>query len=1279
MMSIAKLAISLGSLIILILPVLALKGLNVKKSVRHKQIRYPFAAVIYLILCVIFSAKIESLIMKLTDNEYVKKFLDFISPSGKLDYSVVIYLAIAANVIIFFGFVIVKLVLKVGINSKKLPEDFDSLKGPKKLIWFIIGQFYDINPKKACPLRKWVGIQNALKYAAWILSGAYLLLALFVQLPVFAKWDWIPYDFLNNCVRALYILPAISLIAVNEFRWYLDGKEEFPKYGQTGFSRSSTESVSDYEELKEQYRQQFPERFVKCIEGRSAGKVTNYYNDAAVESDLERAILDQLRQKGITVSPDYLSCIRKLQNGENVLFDASLFSEVGEYLFTYFNTVLANGENILFVCADDEEAENLNRYISEKFREINNYSPVWLARSTDELHGSKDADILVVTPRIVFDKNVFIAQSKFFDRLTAVVLSDVAEIAVKDSAALNVLANKLGAGRDKLNYICLSESVPSGTVSSLKHILGLESEIYMCGGYQSFDNTHILLWNYESSSGVPAQDNLFGENASQTYFGVELPLACVGLKYMAEKISVIPGTGTPYMQIANSFKNQLVRYENYFNSQIGSQTFDGKINFKGIGSGAGQASFIIAADSLNNLPLAIYNYARFGGSDTTMIHIVSKPYMLRDYFAANAEAYLNGEAKINMIVPAFSDTKQTVLTRVLCDASEGGMDIDKLFEDVRTVYPDVGGVDEALKLCLKVLCPDDKNARIEDHFAFDDRYIYDAAQTDYKKRTFVKLKSEASLRRIMGDSERAVMVLRGKKFSLSFPARNIAQNILPSQSFVYNGSLYNAVSLDIENGAVNAMEASDRLDAPVDYIQVRTFEILSELKVEEIYPVVFESSESRMSKGYEAVLYTDSEVSADTLGYYSLSPVSPTLDLLNGPSYKPLSDRDRQAVRREYKNADIISFRIKGVGADRSDCTAFLLAVMMNELFKTVFPYSYKCLAACPVLSDRSAIYEDAMGGRIKNAYPQIADSAFIEHSPDDVEILIIEDSECEIGAIRSILKESQYPFSMFLNAIGSYLKWFSEFDDKDNMSKKYLYFGSDSLPECFDAETLLKLCEEFETMKRGNAIRVDLVTSKGRCSYCHRDLFNVSYTEVKDNAGANNRKLCEHCAKLIVRDENELADLYNTVRKDLCGYYGISLSEDITVKFATAEAIRKKLHTGDQRVVVGFADRNSRELWVEADAPRANVMDVLAHELTHFWQFDNIDCRSLEYLEGHASYVEVQYMRSEHRDAYADWQEAEFNARDDEYGEGFRRLVSELSERSDNNPFGYMSELFGK
>lgn len=1298
MVDILKTVVILLSLVIVIVPYFLIKIFNTKKNVRCKQLRYPILAAVFAVVAVILFSLIGKLMDWFVNLEFVQKFLNWLSPQGKFDYVVLLYAAIVVNALILFAFVIVKGLARICINKKKIPSDDAELTGINKLYWKIVSIFYDVKAGKAVPQKKWIKIFHTLKYASWIITSLYLLLMIFLQFPVFMSYSWIPYDFMKSCLKTLYIWPAVSLILINEFKWFLEGKEKFAKPGKMVFDHSELRNVSDYGELAEQYKLQFPERFASYIVGCAKGGTSNFYNDVRSETELEAAIAKQLRERDYTVNAGFLSCIKQLAKGKNALIDASIFSEFGEYLFIYLNTLLAHGDNVLVLCSDDESADNYGKYISDKFKSVNNYHRVWIVKDNTDIHGLSDADILVLTPQVLLDDNVFIGQNKFFSKLSTVIMINTAEVIAKDGIVLALLAHKLtnmiqnDSETRSLRYICLSESVPPETSNALKQILNLHEDLYVCDGYQSFDNTHFMLWNYESGKvkvsdgsgfiedgkSTLAQDNLFGENSSQTYWGVSLPIACVGMKYMVKRIAIISHSGTPYMQILNSIKNQINRLSEYFGDEIGFSDFDNSILINRVDSEDTRTAFIIVEDDLYNLPLAIYNNCRFGGTDTTMIHIISKPYMLRDYFTANAEKYINSESKINMIMPALSDTKQIVVTKLLCEALDGGVEENDFYQRIKILDSSVQDIDQALATCCDIIFPERNGAPIEYYFSFKKESIFNTDTVEYDTKNFIRLKLDTPLAVLLQNSKQAKMELRGRKFNIGVFAEHLYQNFVPTQSFVYRGNLYTIERIDSNEGVVYVREASDRLNSPVDYVQVRTYEIKQSSHMVDLIPVLYEANDKRLSKGYEIALYKHVKISVNTTGYYALNAANAKLDLYNGPAFKPMSANDIINSHRDYSDANMVSFKIIGVGAAKSDKTAFLLAVMMNEMMKTIFPYSHKCISVCPVLTDPNSIYSDPIGSKIKNAYPQVIVYDEYVHDPNDVEVLIIEDSISDVGMIKTLLQDEQYPFAMFFETITSYLTWFNTFESDGNISSNYLFFGAEEMPSCFDVDTLTEVCSEFETIKRRGSIKVERITSKGQCSYCHRDLFNVEYTEIKDHAGKNNRKLCSECAKLIVSNENELKKLYKKVRKYLCDSFGIEIPDDINVRFATAEKIRKKLKTGDQRVVVGFADPNTREMWVEADAPAPNVQDVLAHELTHMWQFDNIKMSDLRYIEGHASFVEVQYMRHEKRKDFAEWQEDSLNIRQDEYGEGYRILKDELEDRGEFNSFAYMLELFG-
>ena len=96
-----------------------------------------------------------------------------------------------------------------------------------------------------------------------------------------------------------------------------------------------------------------------------------------------------------------------------------------------------------------------------------------------------------------------------------------------------------------------------------------------------------------------------------------------------------------------------------------------------------------------------------------------------------------------------------------------------------------------------------------------------------------------------------------------------------------------------------------------------------------------------------------------------------------------------------------------------------------------------------------------------------------------------------------------------------------------------------------------------------------------------------------------------------------------------------------------------------------------------------------MIHELTHAWQFDNLDVRklnrkypteALKLLEGHSSYMEIDAMRKLGEVEYAEYLERELLLRNDEYGEGYRMLKEHLQSKEKDGshwtPYEAMKDL---
>ncbi|MFL6517644.1 MAG: hypothetical protein ACJ8GL_06175, partial [Bacillus sp. (in: firmicutes)] len=101
-----------------------------------------------------------------------------------------------------------------------------------------------------------------------------------------------------------------------------------------------------------------------------------------------------------------------------------------------------------------------------------------------------------------------------------------------------------------------------------------------------------------------------------------------------------------------------------------------------------------------------------------------------------------------------------------------------------------------------------------------------------------------------------------------------------------------------------------------------------------------------------------------------------------------------------------------------------------------------------------------------------------------------------------------------------------------------------------------------------------------------------------------------------------------------------------------------------------------------ENGSPKIYTLSTLAHELTHIWQYVNLDVEKLTLaeLEGFASWVEVHMMTQLGEIPYADMLKQQLLNRQDEYGIGYRLIVEKLSKHTNTNtPFEfYVAEEVG-
>lgn len=200
----------------------------------------------------------------------------------------------------------------------------------------------------------------------------------------------------------------------------------------------------------------------------------------------------------------------------------------------------------------------------------------------------------------------------------------------------------------------------------------------------------------------------------------------------------------------------------------------------------------------------------------------------------------------------------------------------------------------------------------------------------------------------------------------------------------------------------------------------------------------------------------------------------------------------------------------------------------------------------------------------------------------------------------------------------------------------------------------------------------------KNYCDFCFAPIMGAEYDRLRDG-----RERCVRCSATVIATTEELAALVTTARRYFELTFDTSLDVAIDVRMVNAKEIAKRSGerftptSGVDARVLGFAtsDKSGYSLFIENGSPALATITTVVHELTHIWQYLNWDPRmvalyygeenSLIVHEGMATWAQVQYLLSTGERQYAARQQAYAEARDDEYGEGFRLFAGQYPLRS--------------
>ncbi len=1332
------LAVAFAAALPLLLEYLSYKG-DVKNKISCKRFRIAVFSVLYAIGVTAALCVLQGTVRRIPGLAFIRRIAGIFSIMSRATYYAELLAAILLNIAIGFAFLALLRFVRIGMGQRKR-KNRRKQTSPQRAGLFETAEKAIV---RYFNKEEWCTVADVLRILNVILSAAYLLLLIAFQIPAFFSASWIPYSLLSQHFRSMYLYPSITLIVLWEIYFFLAGvrrvEEECPEWiADTAVDQTGDEV--DLEKIDEEVRRQFANYYVCDIDlsevmADKPVSAKHHANTVLIAEAVERDKRNPQVRKEI-----YLDCLDKLfQKDTSVLINGGLCTEFSMYFTRYLSTIVARGDNVVFVCNTDAEIESVYQYLRQSFSEISSLycqnqgsgevgfdDPIWkiicVKGEGDSVQEASvnEKSILVTSLRYLCSSQFEENHRQFIHLVDTIVFVDTLETVNKYNRQMAMLNTKLRhitrtnammARNGVLNkgfrirymsrqvrYICFDESRTAGLDKVLKNMLGVEFD--SLDAMRFTPNALVRCYNYDGRTDYNGRVSSPQFIDSREEIGVIMNMAILCLANGAPSVSIFADGDIPYANIEESIAANMGRL---------SVTADGNIiRLNKMFYNPNNYSVIIGMDHEENLPKALRKYVSMASDTKTLIYVFSKPYMLRDYYYGNIDA-LWTNTQIGRI-PVEEGTARDVAQKILIRANSGGISVKEIFQlcdgidgfDGFVKQKDVFGI---LSAILEIYNIDTKHAESSDSYGkdlrrilfryFDYQSIHDFDESGrYCFEDRVYLRRSGKLFDIINGRDMAVLVLGEKEIVLPLPRSRISQNYIAGQNLIHNGVIYHINRIETDTGRIYVkLATSGHNNEAFRYLQERCYRIsLDETEGERIHSkhIILNSSADgvEISDTYYSVFRAPTEVI--TKGYYEIDSHTLSMNTVTS-GYHCINDEGndelaRQSYRRygqvnlpaytdcgmiyDTKGALVLLISLAGkFGAD-TNRTAALAAAMLNEILRSMFPSVSDSVVVCPILDGAVNEKERVFAGQ-----PQLiirGDHAALHKG--NFKLAIIEDSSRDLGVITTLFSAGDDLLATLFSPICAYLKWYLNAQEKS----RYLYYGKDAEPECFDFKSLAALSSLLGDNNHDlKIIDIGGMVERTMCDFCGKAFRKAEQL----NKVPEGRLMCDECAKTIVGNNKRALKAHILAAKSfLESTYGLRFDKEYKICLESSEKIVQALKAGgvDFRgadiPLLAYIDRK-KKVHAESDIPSDALTELLVRELVHIWQLQNLEDIPQELAEGLCAIVDVQYLMAMNRNRLADLRIKAYEKAFTPAAIGYRAISEKLllNPKFGNDPFRYL------
>lgn len=1061
--------------------------------------------------------------------------------------------------------------------------------------------------------------------------------------------------------RKIYFYPFISIIFLQEICNFLHTRMPVPEVPerQTAQPPDIDEKLADARllellgELQKRFDAEHFFRYYPALPGEELPEFS--FSNRPYSGALEY-IRSYERQTSGHVVQSYMECLNAAYNDNHIYFGTSFYSEFGEYLSAYTYTRLLSGARMIFITSRRENVEPLRKYVRDRMTRLTNSRDTATWRVYISSERLDQADILIATPEDFRDDTLVRHYPVFFEEVCNAVFVDADRVTSVYGYLCPVISLRLQkVTEDHIRFIFLTRDVLRGFASRTLLRYFCIDKVYTCSNALENESTSYMLVNRESKS-----RRVYNRHR-QSLTELECMIAQQALHFGIDGVKIL--TEAP---VAHADREYLL-----------SQHVEINEFYKPIPL----VNYLIYSDENCNLASAIYTCTRFRGQQRSVANIISKPYLLRDYFVfmASRGDYINRSSFIQPRAVGSISVNKLTLLRIFCEASinEGlslpefrsrmkmaveatdGRDLPepcrKLWERSHTLgAPEPSEVEYAEYLVSGLLdepdTPADRSAalRAKDYYIITDPR-YNAAAVRRDKYICFKRSSEL-LAQLTARDVRVELRLNGQTVGHLDTTPGLARTqYMVGQSLTYKNVEYEIEQISDSFDVIFLRNENVTFRNSLDTVFLRRYAVRD---------MRYVGDEGRLyDSGSDAQLETitvrraNASVYGESYGFLTLTSDRQTLDLRNGVEGNPsIGEQQRKKYARDIKNGHCLEVTLRSRDVVCTDEMRLLISVVFNEFIKTLFPQAYRMLAVCPVLEhpvteawgERNAVIE-----QIRSLYPYLTELEYasgevsdevsgeangpIETDDHRIRLLLINDCiDHDVGILDWFYDGKAHYIREILTHIHSYLQWLKSCGKPGC----YIYFGESALPECFDLDGCCRLLNGLGMILSDDG-KDDFDTAAGfeesitqrRCAFCHKVVESGRYALFD-----HHRYICMECFD-VVHEQSRLDKLLRETHRSLCAAYPEIAFGRLSAAFDGVHDLR-----GDQALseYSGRMDFDGRTVYVERDIPQNNARIVLMRGIIAMWQHDN--GLMIPAAEGQLYYEELRYLRETGCGEAADW-----------------------------------------